>query len=58
MASVPLQQVQPVLELYRHCVVWVERAGGNRFRQQRAFPLYGRGKRNAGADLSTHESIE
>ncbi len=51
-------QVSQTLADYGADVVWVERPGGNRLRQQRAFPLYGRGKHSVVADLGTQEGID
>jgi len=51
-------QVSQTLADYGADVIWVERPGGSRLRQQRAFPFYGRGKRSVVADLGTPEGIE
>jgi crotonobetainyl-CoA:carnitine CoA-transferase CaiB-like acyl-CoA transferase len=51
-------QVSQTLADYGADVIWVEPPGGSRLRQQRAFPLYGRGKRSVVADLGTQEGVE
>jgi len=51
-------QVSQTLADYGADVIWVEQPGGSRLRQQRTFPLYGRGKRSVVADLGTPEGIE
>lgn len=50
-------QVSQTLADYGADVIWVEPPGGSRLRQQRAFPLFGRGKRSVVADLGTPEGI-
>jgi crotonobetainyl-CoA:carnitine CoA-transferase CaiB-like acyl-CoA transferase len=50
-------QVSQTLADYGADVVWVERPGGSRLRQEPAFAMLGRGKRSVVADLGAPEGV-